>query len=154
MSKFQRNGARRWGMPILGAALAMASWGMVAAPSRADDAPAGSITTHTMPAASAGLPVDYNVYLPAGYEAGVERYATLYLFHGRGDTSAAWPRVKSSLDELIGALRSVATRMLAEDAAVFKGAPYLAPRRRLDETAAARKPVLAWRDGAESELGR
>ena len=101
MSKFQKNGARRWGMPLLGAALAMASWGMVAAPSRADDAPAGSVTTHTMPAASAGLPVDYNVYLPAGYEAGVERYASLYLFHGRGDTSAAWPRVKSSLDELI-----------------------------------------------------
>ncbi len=51
---------------------------------------------------------------------------------------------KASLDQLIGALRSVANRMLTEDAAVFKGAPYLAPRRRLDETAAARKPVLSW----------
>ncbi|QXQ07259.1 aminomethyl-transferring glycine dehydrogenase subunit GcvPB [Sphingosinicellaceae bacterium] len=50
---------------------------------------------------------------------------------------------KASLDQLIGALRSVAERMLANPAA-FKGAPYLSPRRRLDETAAARKPVLAW----------
>ncbi|TFU06018.1 glycine dehydrogenase subunit 2 [Polymorphobacter arshaanensis] len=51
---------------------------------------------------------------------------------------------KASLDQLIGALRSVANRMLTEDANIFKGAPYLAPRRRLDETAAARKPVLSW----------
>ena len=27
----------------------------------------------------------------------------------------------------------------------FEGAPHLAPRRRLDETAAARKPVLRWK---------
>jgi glycine dehydrogenase subunit 2 len=53
---------------------------------------------------------------------------------------------KASLDQLIGAMRSVATRMLAEPAATFKGAPYLTPRRRLDETAAARKPVLTWRE--------
>jgi glycine dehydrogenase subunit 2 len=26
----------------------------------------------------------------------------------------------------------------------FAGAPYLAPRRRLDETRAARKPILRW----------
>jgi glycine dehydrogenase subunit 2 len=51
---------------------------------------------------------------------------------------------KASLDQLIGALRSVGEAMLAGDPAVFKGAPYLAPRRRLDETAAARKPVLTW----------
>ena len=50
---------------------------------------------------------------------------------------------KASLDQLIGTLRSLAERMLADPAA-FKGAPYLSPRRRLDETAAARKPVLAW----------
>ncbi len=52
---------------------------------------------------------------------------------------------KASLDELIGALRSVATRMLAEPAETFKTSPHLAPRRRLDETAAARRPVLTWR---------
>ena len=53
---------------------------------------------------------------------------------------------KASLDQLIGAMRSVATRMLAEPAETFRTSPHLAPRRRLDETAAARKPVLTWRE--------
>ncbi len=53
---------------------------------------------------------------------------------------------KASLDQLIGAMRSIAARMLAESAATFKESPHLAPRRRLDETAAARKPVLTWRE--------
>jgi len=51
---------------------------------------------------------------------------------------------KASLDQLIGAMRSIAERMLdAPDA--FRTSPHLAPRRRLDETAAARKPVLGWK---------
>ena len=41
------------------------------------------------------------------------------------------------------ALRSLAERAKAGDEAL-KGAPYHAPRRRLDETLAARKPVLTW----------
>ena len=53
---------------------------------------------------------------------------------------------KASLDQLIGALRSIAARMLSEPAEGFKTAPHLAPRRRLDETGAARKPVLTWRE--------
>ena len=53
---------------------------------------------------------------------------------------------KASLDQLIGALRSVATRMLSEPAETFKQSPHLTPRRRLDETAAARRPVLTWRE--------
>ena len=57
---------------------------------------------------------------------------------------------KANLDQLIGALRSVATAMLSGDPAIFKGAPYLAPRRRLDETGAARKPVLTWREPARA----
>jgi glycine dehydrogenase subunit 2 len=52
---------------------------------------------------------------------------------------------KATLDQFIGALRSLATRAKAGDPAL-KAAPMLAPRRRLDETAAARKPVLVWRD--------
>jgi glycine dehydrogenase subunit 2 len=51
---------------------------------------------------------------------------------------------KASLDQLIGAMRSVATRMLASPAD-FRTSPHLAPRRRLDETAAARKPVLSYK---------
>ena len=53
---------------------------------------------------------------------------------------------KANLDQLIGAMRSVAAAMLSGDPATFKAAPHLAPRRRLDETAAARKPVLTWRE--------
>ena len=52
---------------------------------------------------------------------------------------------KATLDQFIGALRAVAERAKAGDPAL-KAAPALAPRRRLDETAAARKPVLVWKD--------
>lgn len=51
---------------------------------------------------------------------------------------------KAALDQFIGALRSVAERAKAGDQ-VLKGAPHFAPRRRLDETQAARKPVLRWK---------
>ena len=51
---------------------------------------------------------------------------------------------KAGLDRLIASLRSLAERAKAGDPAL-KAAPQLAPRRRLDETLAARKPVLTWR---------
>ncbi|WP_176590218.1 aminomethyl-transferring glycine dehydrogenase subunit GcvPB [Sphingobium sp. EM0848] len=54
---------------------------------------------------------------------------------------------KAALDQFIMALRSLAERAKAGDEAL-KGAPYFAPRRRLDETLAARKPVLTWTDPA------
>jgi glycine dehydrogenase subunit 2 len=52
---------------------------------------------------------------------------------------------KGALDQFITALRSVAERARAGDPAL-KAAPIHAPRRRLDETLAARKPVLVWKD--------
>jgi glycine dehydrogenase subunit 2 len=52
---------------------------------------------------------------------------------------------KAGLDRFIASLRSLAQRAKAGDEAL-KSAPHLAPRRRLDETLAARKPVLTWRD--------
>ena len=51
---------------------------------------------------------------------------------------------KAALDQFIGALRSVAERAKAGDPAL-KSAPHFAPRARLDETLAARKPVLTWK---------
>ncbi len=56
---------------------------------------------------------------------------------------------KAALDQFIGALRSIAMRAKNGDPAL-KSAPHFAPRARLDETAAARKPVLSWSedDGA------
>ena len=56
---------------------------------------------------------------------------------------------KAALDQFITAFRSIAERANAGDESMA-GAPYLAPRRRLDETSAARKPKLAWAgDAAE-----
>ncbi|HEX8555103.1 MAG TPA: aminomethyl-transferring glycine dehydrogenase subunit GcvPB [Sphingomonas sp.] len=52
---------------------------------------------------------------------------------------------KAALDQFIGALRSVAERAQAGDT-TLKSAPHFAPRSRLDETAAARKPILVYKD--------
>lgn len=54
---------------------------------------------------------------------------------------------KATLDQFIGALRSVAQRAKAGDP-LLKSAPHHAPRRRLDETQAARKPLLVWKEPA------
>jgi glycine dehydrogenase subunit 2 len=55
-------------------------------------------------------------------------------------------QAKEDLDLFIDALRSLAERAKSGTAAEeFKAAPRFSPRRRLDETLAARKPVLRWR---------
>ena len=59
---------------------------------------------------------------------------------------------KAGLDQFIAALRSVAERARAGDESL-KTAPHFAPRRRLDETLAARKPVLAY-EGKEAPAGQ
>jgi glycine dehydrogenase subunit 2 len=57
---------------------------------------------------------------------------------------------KASLDQFIGALKSVAERAKAGDPSL-KAAPVHAPRRRLDETQAARKPVLVYRPSMQAQ---
>ena len=57
---------------------------------------------------------------------------------------------RDGLDRFIGSLRHVAERAKAGDEALH-AAPVHAPRRRLDETRAARKPVLVWQDTADVE---
>ncbi|MBV9687791.1 MAG: aminomethyl-transferring glycine dehydrogenase subunit GcvPB, partial [Alphaproteobacteria bacterium] len=52
---------------------------------------------------------------------------------------------KASLDQFIAVLKELAAAARSGDAAHFRAAPVLTPRRRLDETTAARKPVLRWR---------
>ena len=52
---------------------------------------------------------------------------------------------RAGLDRFIASLRSLAERAQRSDESL-KSAPHLAPRRRLDETLAARKPVLVWRE--------
>jgi glycine dehydrogenase subunit 2 len=51
---------------------------------------------------------------------------------------------KQELDLFCDALLDLARKAKAGDVDRFKAAPTLTPRRRLDETAAARKPVLRW----------
>ncbi len=54
----------------------------------------------------------------------------------------------ASLDLFIAAMRDLAMAARDGDTARFKEAPRYAPRRRLDETRAARKPVLTYEGGA------
>jgi glycine cleavage system P protein (glycine dehydrogenase) subunit 2 len=55
---------------------------------------------------------------------------------------------KAALDQFVAVMRGLAGRARAGDAAAFHAAPVLTPRRRLDETEAARHPVLRWRPAA------
>ena len=57
---------------------------------------------------------------------------------------------RATLDQFIAALRQIAGRAKAGDPALHQ-APIFAPRRRLDETAAARKPRLAWSEASEQD---
>ena len=58
---------------------------------------------------------------------------------------------KSSLDEFIETLRELVKTALAGETRRFTEAPRLAPMRRLDETRAARQPVLRWTAPEEAE---
>jgi glycine dehydrogenase subunit 2 len=59
---------------------------------------------------------------------------------------------RATLDQFITALRSIAEKARAGDPAL-KAAPVYAPRRRLDETLAARKPILAYKTPAPDGVG-
>jgi glycine dehydrogenase subunit 2 len=56
---------------------------------------------------------------------------------------------KDGLDLFIGTVKALANRAKTGDTAFFREAPKLTPRRRLDETTAARRPVLRWRPKQE-----
>jgi glycine dehydrogenase subunit 2 len=57
---------------------------------------------------------------------------------------------RASLDQFIAAVRAIAERAKAGDQAL-KAAPVHAPRRRLDETLAARKPILTYREAEPAQ---
>jgi glycine cleavage system P protein (glycine dehydrogenase) subunit 2 len=57
---------------------------------------------------------------------------------------------KEALDQFIRTMRGLAERAKSGDAEFFREAPRFAPRRRLDETRAARNPVLRWRPPANT----
>ncbi|MEQ8194018.1 MAG: aminomethyl-transferring glycine dehydrogenase subunit GcvPB, partial [Rhodospirillales bacterium] len=51
---------------------------------------------------------------------------------------------KRTLDIFIDALRGLVQKARDGEGEILRNAPYLTPRRRLDETGAARHPVLRW----------
>jgi len=57
----------------------------------------------------------------------------------------------ASLDQFIDTMRFLAEAARERDTERFTGAPRLAPRRRLDETLAARKPRLTWSEASLDE---
>ena len=56
---------------------------------------------------------------------------------------------KGELDRFIQSMRSLAMRAKQGDVDSFKQAPVYAPMRRLNETQAARKPILRWTPPAD-----
>jgi enterochelin esterase-like enzyme len=85
------------------AVLGLVGAGVLALPAAAQAA-GSTFEQGSVESAAIGGPIDYTVYLPAGYDlSGGTRYPTLYLLHGRGDTQAAWQQIGPDLDELIAA---------------------------------------------------
>ncbi|WP_416146020.1 aminomethyl-transferring glycine dehydrogenase subunit GcvPB [Parvibaculum sp.] len=58
---------------------------------------------------------------------------------------------KQAVDLFIATLKDLARAARSNDKDRFTGAPYMSPRRRLDETGAARKPVLRWAPPAPAQ---
>lgn len=58
---------------------------------------------------------------------------------------------RESLDQFVETILNLARRAKSGDIKFFQTAPLYTPRRRLDETAAARQPTLRWRSALETE---
>jgi enterochelin esterase-like enzyme len=76
----------------------------------------GAITAKSCRSVTLGEDLDYNVYLPAGYQQSSKQYPVIYLLHGRGDSMSAWTQLKGRLDELIGTGQIPATIAVMPDA--------------------------------------
>lgn len=65
--------------------------------------------------------------------------------HGAMLVEPTETETRESLDRFVATVEALVARARSGDAAFFHEAPRHAPRRRLDETRAAREPVLRWR---------
>ncbi len=72
--------------------------------------------------------------------------------HGAGRLALTANEPEDPRDPFIATRRAMAERAKAGDTDFFEGAPYHTPRRRLDETSAARKPILRWRPETETKV--
>lgn len=75
--------------------------GALAVPAVAAPASTGTLVDGSVPSPAIGEAIEYSAYLPAGYDSGTQRYPTVYLLHGRGDTRSGWTRVVADLDAMI-----------------------------------------------------
>ena len=89
--------------------------------------------------------------IDAGYHP-----ATIYfplVVHGAMLMEPTETESKVTLDHFVDVVRDLAQRAQTGDKEYFDEAPRLTPRRRLDETGAARRPILRWRPAvAQDEL--
>ena len=100
---------------------------VLAAPSAVGSAAAageGTFTEASFQSATLNEAISYNVYLPAGYESGADRYPVLYLLHGRGDSKSAWTQMKGALDALIASGEIQPTIAIMPDAPWSSRASY------------------------------
>jgi glycine dehydrogenase subunit 2 len=65
--------------------------------------------------------------------------------HGAMLVEPTETETKATLDGFVESVKALTARAKAGDVAYFQEAPRLTPRRRLDETTAARNPILRWR---------
>ena len=65
--------------------------------------------------------------------------------HGAMLVEPTETETKATLDGFVESVKALTARAKAGDVAYFHEAPRLTPRRRLDETTAARNPILRWR---------
>ncbi|MEC9345098.1 MAG: aminomethyl-transferring glycine dehydrogenase subunit GcvPB [Pseudomonadota bacterium] len=66
------------------------------------------------------------------------------IVHGAMLIEPTETETRAALDEFVDVMRGLVARAKAGEVDYFREAPRLTPRRRLDETLAARKPVLRW----------
>jgi glycine cleavage system P protein (glycine dehydrogenase) subunit 2 len=118
------------------------------------------------PFAASGPCMHEAIFSDKGFESGVSTIdlakalidegfhpMTMYfplVVHGAMLVEPTETESRAGLDQFIAALRSIAKRARAGDPSL-KTAPIYAPRRRLDETLAARNPVLTYRDRPTAE---
>jgi len=69
------------------------------------------------------------------------------IVHGAMLTEPTETESKESLDQFVATMRALVERAKAGDIQSFHDAPRFAPTRRLDETGAARQPILRWGSG-------
>ena len=68
--------------------------------------------------------------------------------HGAMLVEPTETETKATLDTFVETMKALTARAMAGDVEYFQEAPRLTPRRRLDETMAARNPILRWRPPA------